>query len=201
MPDHLRFAMPKPVRITGRTSSLTNSFVNGIIPIIWPTESQIEEVLDLLGMDTVVCAYCGDAATEWDHFRPLVVDKKPTGYISEIHNLVPACGKCNQSKGNKNWREWILSSARLSPATRGVSRLEARIARLENFETWGSPTRVDFPALVGAELWAQHWRNYEAIVKLMRDAELTANAIRARMAQSPSVVQPPAPLDAPEGVS
>lgn len=198
MAEKWRFAMLKPVRITGRTSSLTNSFINGIIPVIWPTESQIDEVLDLLGMSTVVCAYCGDAATEWDHFRPLVVDKKPTGYISEIHNLVPACGKCNQSKGNKHWRDWILSSARLSPSTRGIDRLEARIERLENFEKWGSPTRVDFATLVGAELWGQHWRNYEAIVNLMREAEQTANAIRTRMAQSPSVVQPPAPLDSPK---
>jgi len=36
------------------------------------------------------CSYCGTPATEWDHLRPLVMNKKPTGYISEIHNLVPA---------------------------------------------------------------------------------------------------------------
>ena len=194
MTPHPRFAMPKPVRITGRTSSITNSFVNGIIPVIWPTDDQIDEALDVLGMETVVCAYCGDAYTEWDHFRPLVVDKKPTGYISEIHNLIPACGKCNQSKGNKSWREWILSPARLSPSTRGIAGLETRIERLEDFERWGLPTRVDFATLVGADLWDQHWRNYEAIVNLMRDAEQTADAIRARVAQSPSVVEPPTPV-------
>lgn len=189
--------MPKTVRITGRTSSITNSFVNGIIPVIWPTERQIDEALDVLGMEKVVCAYCGDAYTEWDHFRPLVVDKKPTGYISEIHNLVPACGKCNQSKGNKSWREWILSSARLSPSTRGVSGLETRMERLEDFERWGSPTQVDFATLVGADLWDQHWRNYAAIVKLMREAEETAEAIRARMAQSKSAIEPPTPVVSP----
>lgn len=186
--------MPKPVRITGRTSSITNSFVNGIIPVIWPTEDQIDEALSVLGMEEVMCAYCGGVATEWDHFRPLVMDKQPTGYISEIHNLVPACGKCNQSKGNKNWREWILSSARLSPSTRGVAGLETRMERLEDFERWGSPTRVDFATLVGADLWDQHWRNYTAIVKLMRDAEQTADAIRARVAESQSVVEPPTPV-------
>ena len=194
MPVHTRFAMPKPVRITGRTSSITNSFVNGIIPVIWPTEDQINEALGLLAMERVVCAYCGDVATEWDHFRPLVVDKKPTGYISEIHNLVPACGKCNQSKGNKYWREWILSSAPLSPSTRGVAGMETRIERLEEFERWGSPTRVDFATLVGADLWEQHWRNYAAIVKLMQEAEQTAEAIRARVAQSQSVVEAPTPV-------
>lgn len=195
MPVHPRFAMPNPVRISGRTSSITNSFVNGIIPVIWPTDDQIDEALRVLGMDEVMCAYCGGAATEWDHFRPLVVDKKPTGYISEIHNLVPACGKCNQSKGNKNWREWIFSTARLSPLTRGVVDLEARAARLEAFERWGSPTRVDFAALVGADLWNEHWRNYAAIVKLMREAEQTADAIRTRVAESYSVLEPPTPVD------
>jgi endonuclease I len=59
--------------------------------------------------------------------RPLVVDKKPTGYISEIQNLVPSCGKCNQSKGNKNWKLWITSEAKLSPASRGISNIENRI--------------------------------------------------------------------------
>lgn len=186
--------MPKPVRITGRSSSITNSFVNGIIPVVWPTESQIEEALGILGMETVVCAYCGDTATEWDHFRPLVVGRKPTGYISEIHNLVPSCGKCNQSKGNKDWREWMLSSARLSPTTRGTADIQARIERLEAFERWGSPTKVNFEELIGPDLWAAHWRNHEAILDLMREAEMTADAIRRRIAEANSVVEPPAPI-------
>ncbi|MEJ1155149.1 HNH endonuclease [Microbacterium marmarense] len=194
MPTHAKFAMPKPVRITGRSSSITNSFVNGIIPVIWPTEAQIEEALLVLGMDTVVCAYCGDGATEWDHFRPLVVAQKPTGYISEIHNLVPACGKCNQSKGNRHWRDWMLSSARLSPTTRGVVDIEVRMARLSDFESWGTPTKVDFEALVGAELWEMHWRNHQAILDLMRTAEMTAETMRQRVAESRSVVEPPVPV-------
>lgn len=96
------FRMPTPMKISGRSSSITNAFVNSIIPIIMPTSAQVEQALHILGMgyNSIRCAYCGDPQTEWDHLRPLVVDKQPTGYISEIHNLVPACGKCNQSKGN-----------------------------------------------------------------------------------------------------
>ncbi|WP_454132199.1 HNH endonuclease signature motif containing protein [Microbacterium lacticum] len=194
MPTHPQFAMPKPVRITGRSSSITNSFVNGIIPVVWPTAQQVDEALEVLGMKaTVVCAYCGDTATEWDHFRPLVVAQKPTGYISEIHNLVPACGKCNQSKGNKNWREWMLSSARLAPATRAVADLDDRIARLEAFEGWGSPTNVDFESLIGVDLWAEHWRNHQDLLALMRVAESTAERIRQRLAATQTPVEPPAP--------
>ncbi|MFI8593825.1 HNH endonuclease [Microbacterium sp. NPDC078428] len=194
MPRRTEFAMPNPVRITGRSSSITNSFVNGIIPVIWPSQAQVEEALSVLGMDTTVCAYCGNEASEWDHFRPLVVGQKPTGIISEIHNLVPACGKCNQSKGNKNWRDWMLGSARLSPTTKGVPDVGERVARLEAFEQWGTPTRVDFEALVGADLWAEHWRNHRAILDLMQQAELTAETIRRRIADAHSPVEPPVPI-------
>lgn len=178
-----RFAMPKPVRITGRSSSITNSFVNGIVPVVKPTEQQIDQALEILGMtDAVVCSYCGDPASEWDHLRPLVIDKQPTGYIHEIHNLIPACGKCNQSKGNKPWREWMLGTARHSPASRSVAGLAERMARIEAYERWAEPTRIDFAAVAGEELWAEHWRNHSEILALMRHAEQTVELIRAKVA-------------------
>ena len=186
-----RFAMPKPVRVSGRSSSITNSFVNGIIPVIKPSESQITEALEILGMpDEVVCAYCGDTATEWDHLRPLVTGKQPTGFISEIHNLVPACGKCNQSKGNKAWREWMFGPARLSPATRGVFDNDERAQRLAAYEQWELPTVVDFAEVVGAELWERHWANHAAIIALMREAEVTVEEIRTRIAASAGPLEP-----------
>jgi len=99
----MKFQMPVSVKITGRSSSITNAFFNGIIPTIEPSTEQIEKVFEVLNIDenNVTCSYCGDKATEWDHFRPLIIDKMPTGYITEIHNLVPCCNKCNGSKGNK----------------------------------------------------------------------------------------------------
>ena len=176
------FAMPKPVRITGRSSSITNSFVNGVIPVVMPTEPQVREALKILGMlDHVSCIYCGDRSTEWDHLRPLVDKQRPTGYISEIHNLVPACGKCNQSKGNKNWLTWMRSTARLSPSARGVVDIEERIARLQEYENRGVPTRIDFEAAVGAELWERHWAHHNRLLELMRVADQDAQEIRMRV--------------------
>lgn len=192
MPRDPRFAMPNPVRITGRSSSITNSFVNGIIPVIQPTAAQIDEALAILGMsDVIACAYCGDGVTEWDHLRPLVVAQRPTGYISEIHNLVPACGKCNQSKGNSEWRAWMFGPARLSPKSRGVNELELRAHRLTDYEVWGEVTKVDFGELIGEELWDAHWRNHVAILELMREAERTAAAIRQRISEARELVEPP----------
>lgn len=140
------FSMPSPVKITGRTTNITNSFVNAIIPVVHPSKDKVREALAILNIDPsdVRCAYCGNPSTEWDHLRPLVLDKRPTGYISEIANLVPACGKCNQSKRNKPWREWIIGSAPLSPKSRGVSKLDEKIERLDAYEKWGNVEPLDF---------------------------------------------------------
>lgn len=180
------FSMPTPVKITGRTSSITNAFVNGIIPVIEPTEAEIDDALETLGMNQsfVVCAYCGERYTEWDHFHPLVVNKKPTGYISEIHNLVPSCGKCNQSKGNKQWKEWMLSNAKLSPKTRKVSDLDEKIQRLEAYESKYIPIIIDFEKVVGTKAWNQHWENCEKIQKLMQESQKHSDKIKETIKNS-----------------
>ena len=33
----------------------------------------------------------------------------PTGYITEIHNLVPCCSACNSLKGKKEFVDWYKS--------------------------------------------------------------------------------------------
>lgn len=177
------FRMPTPMKITGRTSSITNAFVNGIIPTVEPSEEEIDDVLMTLGMtrETICCAYCGDKYTEWDHFRPLIINKAPTGYVSEINNLVPACGKCNQSKGNKNWKEWMLGDAKLSPKTRGIKDLAARIERLSNFEKKYTPLKVDFEKVVGKELWASHWENHRKLIEMMKSCQKKADEIKIKL--------------------
>ncbi len=180
------FKMPYPVTIMARTSSITNSFVNGIIPCITPTEEEIEAILAVLGMDAenMHCVYCGGKHTEWDHFRPLIIGKKPTGYISEINNLVPACGKCNQSKGNRFWKEWMLSDAKLSPKSRNVPNLNLLICRLEEFERTTKPIKMDFESIVGDELWKAHWDNCARLHSIMRESQLLSNEIRNLVRQS-----------------
>lgn len=186
MPYLALFRMPTSLKITGRSSSITNAFINSIIPVITPTAEQIEEALRILGMDqsSYCCAYCGDTASEWDHLRPLVKNKKPTGYISEIHNLIPSCGKCNQSKGNKEWETWMRSSAALFPNTRQISDLENRIQKIKLYEKWAKPSRIDFESIVGSEIWAEHWKNWEEIQDLMRKAQVLAQKINRSVAKA-----------------
>ena len=133
-----KFRLPNAVTIMGRSSSITNSFINGIIPIIKPTLNDIEMALSILEQnhENILCVYCGDSMSEWDHLNPLVRNKESTGYITEIGNLVPCCGKCNQSKGNKNWKEWMNGDAKLSPKSRGIKNIKERIIILERYEKW-----------------------------------------------------------------
>ena len=171
----------KPLKITSRTSSITNSFVQAIIPSVEPTAAEVEEALAVLGMtsDTISCIYCGAPASDWDHLRPLVRGRRPTGYISEIRNLVPSCGPCNQSKSGADWRAWMMGTARGSPTSRGVADVGERIERLQRFVDWGSVQPLAFCGLAGAEEWDAYWANLEIIEKQMREAQRHATRIQA----------------------
>jgi hypothetical protein len=171
--------------MVSRKSSITNAFVSAIIPVVAPTHEEIEEALRILGMDceSVRCAYCGDKATEWDHLRPLVLQRRPTGYISEIANLVPACGKCNQSKGNKPWRDWMIGKAKHSPSGRGVADVADRITRLEAYERWRTPRRVDFERILGREEWEHYWSLCEGVIEELRTCQKFADSLRKRISQ------------------
>ena len=155
--------MPTPGNIAGRSSSITNAFFNAIIPIDDPSEEEELEALQILGMDRndIRCAYCGEKSTEWDHLRAIITDQRPTGFITEIANLVPACGKCNQSKGKTEWKKWMVGPAKLSPTTRGVLGIEDRIARLSS-----------------QELWNEHLANWNAVRDLLTKSQKLATEIR-----------------------
>jgi 5-methylcytosine-specific restriction endonuclease McrA len=47
------------------------------------------------------CAYCGEHAQSLDHVIP-----KHRGGQTVIENLVPACLRCNGSKGSTEWTLW-----------------------------------------------------------------------------------------------
>lgn len=178
---HPDFDLPSKGRIDGRITSITAAFFQAITPVRPPTDSEVDEVLGLLGMQQgqCRCAYCGDKRTEWDHFRPIVKDRKPTGYITEIANLVPACGKCNQSKGNKDWKDWIKSNAALSPSRRAVPGLADKIARLEVFEAWSKPTRIDYAGVIGETRWRDYLQLLDTAVGHLTLAQKAALELRA----------------------
>lgn len=170
------------MKITQRVSSITNSFVQAVIPWVPPSSSQQTDALKVLGMeDGIVCAYCGGVASDWDHLRPLVRNKRPTGYISDFKNLVPSCGRCNQSKGAQEWRSWIAGSAAGSPTSRNVPDLEKRIEALERFETWGVVSPLPLERLADPALWALHWENLRRLEEALQDAQKHAAVLQAEV--------------------
>jgi hypothetical protein len=190
----------KTLKITSRTSSVTNGFVQAIIPCFLPTDEESATALAVLGVDpdNPTCVYCGAPATDWDHLRPLVKGKRPTGYFTGVQNLVPACGPCNQSKGGQEWRIWIKGSANGCPKARGIADLQLRIAALEAFEAWSAHDRIAMRELVGAEVWDDYWARLQAIEDLMHAAQREAIFIRGKIAAalSKNVTEPgtkPAP--------
>ena len=175
------FDLPSKGRIDGRTSSITAAFFQAITPVIPPTDADVAEAIAVLGMKSgdCRCAYCGDVRTEWDHFRPIVKGRQPTGYITEISNLVPSCGKCNQSKGNRNWKEWMLSSAKRSPRQRAIADLAERVAKLEAYERWREPIQIDYPAVIGPERWSQYCQMLGTAVGQLSAAQKVASELLA----------------------
>ena len=179
------YQMPSVQTMVSRKSSITNAFVNALIPAVPPSLEEIEQALQILHIDPadVRCAYCGDRASEWDHLRPLVIERRPSCYISEIANLVPCCGKCNQSKGNKPWRDWMMSQAKLSPTGRKTPDVSVRFALLEAYEHWRPATKIDLPSLVGQEAWEHYWSLCEGVNAEMRECQNIADKLRAQIAE------------------
>lgn len=177
---HPDFLLPVAGSIHGRSSTITAAFFSTITPVKVPSYEDVVEALEVLGMSTdkCTCIYCGGKKSEWDHLRPIVINKRPTGYITEIANLVPACGKCNQSKGNKPWREWIRSKAPHSPQTRGMTDLEERVGRLEAYERWRQPVRLDYEKILELALWEKHIKNWEQLLEKMKEAQEHAKVLR-----------------------
>ena len=171
----------RPLKITSRTSSVANAFVQAILPVLESSESERAEALGILGMtiNTICCAYCGATCTDWDHFRPLVRNGRPTGFMTEPRNLVPACGPCNQSKSGSDWRKWMDGNARGSPRARGVPDIDGRIERLIAFEKWGdSLPQLFWEELVPQNLLDSHWNNLADIKERMHAAQRHADLLR-----------------------
>jgi hypothetical protein len=181
------FKMPGGSTITGRATSIRNVFVAAIVPIVRPRAEEIRRVLEILKLDPsdLKCSYCGDKASEWDHLQPLVKAGKPTGYPSSIRNLVPSCGKCNQSKGSTHWKAWMRGIARHSPSARKIADIENRIDRLEQLESWANCVPLNVKDLVSPSLWEQYYALQADILNKMRDAQKLAIEIAREIKASP----------------
>ena len=76
----------------------------------------------------------------------------------------------------------MLGSAKGSPKARGITGIEERVARLDQFERWSEHAPLDFRQLVGAERWDAYWQRLESIELQMFEAQAEAVQIRDAIA-------------------
>ena len=74
--------------------------------------------------------------------------------------------------------------AKLSPKTRGIADLKDRIERLETFEAWRQPTKIDFASIAGPEMWQRHRKNWRSVLDLLKTSQELATEIRTIVAKA-----------------
>jgi hypothetical protein len=74
--------------------------------------------------------------------------------------------------------------AKLSPKTRNVPDLKERALRLQNYEGWRQPRKIDFAAIVGPEMWLRHRQNWRSVLDLLKKSQELADEIRLIVAKS-----------------
>lgn len=125
----------------------------------------------------------GDYATQWDHLNAIVRDKEPTGYITEISNLVPCCSICNSSKGNTKWSLWIKSERGKTPTARKKKILEERIKRLEEYEIKFRPLQLDNKQIIDKEEYGKFFALRDSLLREMSRCDEEARKIHDRLIQ------------------
>jgi hypothetical protein len=185
------FKLPNITTLSSRKSSIAKSFSDGIAPRIQPTDEEYEKFLEFFPKvdNSHKCAYCGEQFDYYEHFRPLVVETKPTGYGSDIYNLVPSCSNCNQRKGNSSWKDWMKNSRNKSILD-GPTHM-ARINKLEEFEKW-SDTKVifiDYEKIVGSEKWQQYMSNYQSLRRILNEMNELQKGIKRIVDEEVKTIQ------------
>ena len=73
----------------------------------------------------------------------------------------------------------MVGKAPRSPTGRQIADVTERIARLEAYERWRAPTKIDFEAALGQEAWEHYWSLCDAVNDELREAQNVADQIRA----------------------
>jgi hypothetical protein len=78
----------------------------------------------------------------------------------------------------------MVSSAKLSPKTRGKTDIEDRMARLADYENWRKPTNIAIESIVDAEMWKRHQTNWRTVLDLLKESQKLAKEIREAIEQA-----------------
>jgi len=136
------------------------------------TTEDYEAALEFFGG----CAFCGaKQAPRKDHLVPVI----QCGDFIRC-NVVPACQKCDDSKGQKEYHEWMRNSnSRCSLKGRGFTdeRVQDRIKLIEKWQSGYRP-------MTEAELFGEDYARYQEILQKMEqlceEAKRMTGRVRSR---------------------
>lgn len=181
----MKYKMPTKSDLKGRSSTISNAFAISITPYINPSEEEVKTSYMLLEIQEGQCAYCLGEGNSKDHLKPLVKNGMPTGYITEISNLVPCCSSCNSSKGAKSFKEWYLSDkniARLKRKGLSLSDIEERFRVISEYEKKINEP-IDYEKLVGNELWTQYQERRKRLIEALNEEQRFCNMLSSIIAE------------------
>lgn len=174
-----KFKLPTKSDLKSRTSTLNNAFAISITPYINPTFEETERLYECLQINEGQCAYCLGEANAVDHIKPLVTNGLPTGYITEIRNLVPCCAACNSAKGAKDFKVWYKEDKnikRLHKKGMTDAQIEERYriicAYMEQI-----PEPINYQELLGDDLWREYLARKTAMIKLLKTDQEFCNKL------------------------
>ncbi len=169
-----KFKLPTKSDLKSRTSTISNAFAIAITPYIYPSQNEIECFFKELNLEQGQCAYCLDKANAMDHVKPLVTGGLPTGYITEIRNLVPCCSACNSAKGSQDFKTWYKSSKnveRLHSEGLTDEQIENRFLIISKYID-KIPDPIDYKTILGDKLWNEYLRRKNEMINLLKDDQL-----------------------------
>ncbi len=158
---------PSADNVKNRTSTIARAMACALTPRIPCSPDDEKTWINIFCPDgkDLRCAYCGDKATHLDHLHPLINNLLPTGYGTDPGNLVPCCSKCNQRKGNLDWRVYMNSNL----CKHVDNNIQGRIDRIEQLKDDLPPTIINWTEKEG---FKEEWeRVYKACVKALKEAQ------------------------------
>lgn len=178
-----KFKMPSKSNLTGRISTINNAFAISITPYIKPSEEEIEEMYKNLKLKENECAYCLNEANSMDHLKPLVNNFLPTGYITNIKNLVPCCSSCNSSKGSREFVEWYndeKNRQRLYKRGMTEEKIIERLKIIEEYEK-NVDEPLDYSKILGEKLYKEYKEHRENLEKMLQKEQEFCNKLAEKI--------------------
>ena len=120
---------PRRTTPTFGFSMVNRSLIDGLSRRKFGKDEMREIARYFFGDGPIECVYCGDSdVRRWDHLVPVA-----EGGEAVLGNMVPACSRCDDSKGAAFFKDWMKGSARYSPTTQKVDGVRRKMNQIERY--------------------------------------------------------------------